>query len=239
MNSSFKPIYILPNLFTAGSIFVGLLSILSAIDGHYEKAAWFIFICLILDGLDGKVARWTNTTSKFGVEFDSLADVIAFGIAPALLLFLFIGQDFGRLGVVVSALFVILGAIRLARFNVSASDEQPGVFIGLPIPTAAVFVAIGVLLFSKYNFIHSFEVTLLLMSLFISFLMVSNFRFPSFKKSALPKKFVYKFLVVVTILLGVIYIFPIESFAILIMGYISYGFFRGIYTIVLIKKEKI
>jgi len=128
--NNFRLIYLLPNLFTAGSIFLGMLSIINASSGHFEKAAWFIVISMIFDGLDGRVARLTNTTSKFGVEFDSLADIVAFGIAPSMLLYFYIGHNYGRFGVTISALFVVLGAITLARFNVMTAQTEPGVFIG-------------------------------------------------------------------------------------------------------------
>ena len=130
--------YLLPNLFTAASIFTGFYAIALALEGSFVSAAWFIFLALIFDGLDGRVARMTNTASHFGVEFDSLADIVAFGVAPALLLYLYIGESYGRIGIVVSALFIIFGAVRLARFNVTTSRIEPSVFIGLPIPTAAI-----------------------------------------------------------------------------------------------------
>lgn len=239
MSHNFKPIYILPNLFTAASIFIGFLSILNAINGNYEKAAWLIFLSLIFDGLDGRVARLTNSCSKFGVEFDSLADIVAFGVAPAILLYCYIGADYGRLGVVVAGLFIIFGAIRLARFNVAAADEEPGVFIGVPIPTAAIFIAIWVLLLEKYMHLRVFEIALLLMSLAVSFLMVSNFRYPSFKKMNFPKSTAIKLLVLITFILAVTYIFPVESFATIITAYICYGLLRGIYNLFLIKREKL
>jgi len=239
MAHNFKPIYILPNLFTAGSVFVGFLSILNAINGNYEKAAWLIFLSLIFDGLDGRVARLTNSCSKFGVEFDSLADIVAFGVAPAILLFMYIGGDYGRLGVVVAGLFIIFGAIRLARFNLAAADEEPGVFIGLPIPTAAIFIAIWVLVLEKYTFIRVYEISLLLMSLIVSFLMVSNFRYPSFKKMNFPKSTAIKLLVIITFILAITYIFPVESFALIVTAYICYGLVRGIYNLFLIKREKL
>lgn len=239
MTNNFKLIYILPNLFTAGSIFLGFLSVVASLDGEFTKAAWLIFLSLVFDGLDGRVARLTNTTSKFGVEFDSLADVVAFGLAPAMLLFTYIGDDYGRFGVVVSALFVIFGAIRLARFNVSAGDEEPGVFIGLPIPTAAVFISIWVLFLEKYVHLRAFEAVLLVMALLVAFLMVSNFRYPSFKKMHLPKNAAFKILVFITMVLALAYIFPIETFTVFISGYICYGLCRGIYTIFLIKKENL
>ena len=105
--------------------------------GFYAYAH-YIVLSLVFDGLDGRVARLTNTTSKFGVEFDSLADIVAFGVAPAMLFYFSVGQNFGRFGVLITALFVIFGGVRLARFNVMSGASEPNVFIGLPIPTAAV-----------------------------------------------------------------------------------------------------
>lgn len=151
----FNPLFILPNLFTAGSIFLGVLSVIYASKGKYEIACWLILISMILDGFDGRVARLTNTASKFGVEFDSLADVVAFGVAPAMLLYFYIGMDYGRLGMCVPAIFVIFGAVRLARFNITSSSE-PNFFIGLPIPSAAVILMLWVLIDLKYGFIKAY-----------------------------------------------------------------------------------
>ena len=123
--------YILPNLFTAASAFCGMISIFATINGDYAKAIFYVVLSLILDGFDGRVARMTNTTSKFGVEFDSLADLIAFGVAPAVLFYHVIGSNFGRLGVLVSGFFAVFGAIRLARFNVTTGTYDPKFFIGL------------------------------------------------------------------------------------------------------------
>ena len=118
-------LYVLPNLFTASSIFVGVISIVEASKDHFVLASWLILLALIFDGLDGRIARMTNTTSQFGVEFDSLADIISFGIAPAMILYFFVGDEFGRFGILVSALYVIFGAIRLARFNISTAKTDP------------------------------------------------------------------------------------------------------------------
>ncbi|MDX1296414.1 MAG: CDP-diacylglycerol--serine O-phosphatidyltransferase, partial [Sulfurimonadaceae bacterium] len=167
-----KLIYILPNLFTASGIFAGVFSMVSAVNGEFEKAAWLIMLALLFDGLDGRVARLTNTCSKFGMEFDSLADIVAFGAAPAILLYTYAGDDFGRYGIVVSALFVIFGAVRLARFNVMTSHTEPSVFIGVPIPTAAVFMAVLVLLFESYSGMKGAGVTLLVAAVVVSLLMV-------------------------------------------------------------------
>jgi CDP-diacylglycerol--serine O-phosphatidyltransferase len=220
-------IYILPNLFTASSIFVGVISIVEASKGHFILASWLILLALVFDGLDGRVARMTNTTSQFGVEFDSLADIISFGIAPAMLLYFFIGHEFGRFGILVSALYVIFGAIRLARFNISTAKTDPNVFIGLPIPTAAVFLSMWVLLFNKYM-LQEFSIVLLFLALGVALLMVSNFRYPSFKKIELDRPMVFKTMIALMIVASLLYLFSAEGFAIIILAYILYGPLRAL-----------
>ncbi len=221
-------IYILPNLFTAASIFSGVFSMISALNYDFSKAAWLIMLALIFDGLDGRVARLTNTCSKFGVEFDSLADMVAFGVAPALLMYLFVGHEFGRVGVVVAALFVIFGAIRLARFNVTNTQIEPSVFIGVPIPTAAVFISLMVLLFEKYGFEEHFGAVMIFFSIIVSLLMVSNIRYPSFKKVDYTPKHAMKLFASILFILLFIFIFPIEGFTLLFVAYILYGPLRAL-----------
>jgi CDP-diacylglycerol--serine O-phosphatidyltransferase len=233
-------LYILPNFFTASSIFSGVFSMISAVDGDFTKAAWLIMLALIFDGLDGRVARLTNTCSKFGIEFDSLADVVAFGVAPALLIYLFIGHEFGRFGIVVSALFVMFGAIRLARFNVMTSHSEPSVFIGIPIPTAAVFISLLVLLFEKYNMKLEYGISILIFAILVSLLMVSNIRYPSFKKIDFTPKHVMKLFVFILFLALSVFVFPIEGFTLLFVGYILYGPLRILVLFVkfLLKKKR-
>jgi len=218
-------IFILPNLFTAGGIFSGMMSLIMSAGGKFEYAAWLILLALIFDGLDGRVARMTNTTSKFGVEFDSLADIVSFGVAPAMLLYQYCGVDYGRFGIVVSALYVVFGAIRLARFNVTTMETEPSVFIGVPIPTAAVFISILILFYEKYSF--DLYIPLLLAMLFVSVLMVSNIRYPSFKKVDLKKANFIKVLVALVVSSSLIFIYPIESLSILISSYLFFGFIRA------------
>ena len=220
-------IYILPNIFTASSIFAGVISIINSINGDFVTASWLIMLALIFDGLDGRVARLTNTCSRFGVEFDSLADLVAFGVAPSILLYMYAGHDYGRVGIVIAALFVIFGAIRLARFNVMTSQVEPSVFIGVPIPTAAVFVSILILLFEKYEVLHNFSYILLGLSALVSLLMVSNIRYPSFKKFNFSKRYALRlFVLLLCIALG-IFIYPIEGFALIFIVYILYGLVRA------------
>jgi len=236
---NFQLIYILPNLFTAASAFIGIISIIAASRGDYEKAAWLILLSLIFDGLDGRVARLTHTTSKFGMEFDSLADIVAFGVAPAMLLYFCFGNEYGKFGSLVSAMFVVFGAIRLARFNVMAPSSEPSVFIGVPIPTAAVFVAVWILMYQKYPFLKEFSYFLLIGTLICAFLMVSNIRYPSFKKIELKKMYVIKILIILVVVFSFLYLFPIEGITIFITLYILYGIFRALFFVILRKKRKI
>ena len=215
--------YLLPNFFTASSIFAGIYSIISAVEGNFTLAAWMVLLSLIFDGLDGRVARMTNTCSQFGVEFDSLADIVAFGAAPAMLIYLYVGMDFGRFGIMTSALFVIFGGIRLARFNVMTGDTEPSVFIGVPIPTAAVFVSILVLLFEQYPAIHEYKLVILISALVVAVLMVSNIRYPSFKKVDMDKKHMRRTFVAIVAVAMIIFIYPVEGFATFFVLYILYG----------------
>lgn len=220
-------IYILPNLFTAGGVFSGMMSLIMSASGKFEYAAWLILLALVFDGLDGRVARMTKTTSKFGVEFDSLADIVSFGVAPAMLLYQYCGLDYGRFGMVVSGLYVVFGAIRLARFNVTTSEIEPSVFIGVPIPTAAIFISILILLYEKYTL--DLYITLFLATLFVAVLMVSNIRYPSFKKIDLQKANFIKVLVALVVTASTIFIFPIEAMAIFISAYLFFGVGRASY----------
>ena len=230
MKNNPKLIYLLPNLFTASSIFIGVLSIVEASKEDFVSASWLILLALVFDGLDGRIARMTNTTSQFGVEFDSLADIISFGIAPAMLLYFFIGNEFGRFGILISALYVIFGAIRLARFNISTAKTDPNVFIGLPIPTAAIFISMWILLFHKYTLDH-YSLILLVLALAVSILMVSNFRYPSFKKIQLDRPMFFKTMVTLVLVISLLYLFSAEGFALVILSYVLYGPLRALRTI--------
>lgn len=235
MNSKKSPppiAYLLPNFFTAASIFTGFFSISLALKGEFYGAAWFIFLALIFDGLDGRVARMTNTASHFGVEFDSLADIIAFGAAPSLLLYLYVGDEYGRLGIVVSALFIIFGAVRLARFNVTTARIEPSVFIGLPIPTAAIMVSTAILLLERYPQFTSLKVLMLPLAVILSVLMVSNIRYPSFKKINFKAIHFIRFLIGLIVVSMGIFIYPIEGMAIVAAGYLIYGPLRATFYMV-------
>ncbi|WP_457595711.1 CDP-diacylglycerol--serine O-phosphatidyltransferase [Hydrogenimonas sp.] len=233
----FNAIFILPNLFTAASIFTGILSLVASVHGRFEEAAWLIFLSLLFDGLDGRVARLTHTTSRFGAEFDSLADIVAFGVAPAMLLYLYAGESFGRVGILAAALFVVFGAVRLARFNVMSPNTEPSVFIGVPIPAAAVFLAVWVILFERYSALSAHKGWLLGAAIAVALLMVSNIRYPSFKKFHLDKPLVTKALVAAIAVASLLYLYPAEGFALLMSLYILFGAIRAAYTIATRKKR--
>jgi len=222
-----KLIYILPNLFTASSIFVGIISLTEASQHHFAKAAWMILLALLFDGLDGRIARLTNTSSRFGIEFDSLADIVSFGTAPAALLYFYAGSHFGKFGVLVSGLYVIFGAIRLARFNVTTKHNDPNIFIGLPIPVAAVFLSTSILFFEEYD-LAEYSLVLLVLALLAGLLMVSHFRYPSFKTIDLERQNIYRVLVFFTIIASLLYIFSAEGFTLIVLLYILYGPIRAL-----------
>ncbi|RUM57460.1 MAG: CDP-diacylglycerol--serine O-phosphatidyltransferase [Nautilia sp.] len=224
-----KLIYILPNLFTALSVFFGMMSIIASSQEKFEKAFIYIILSFIADGLDGRVARLTNTSSKFGLEFDSLADIVAFGVAPAMMLFFSIGENYGKFGALITGLFVVFGAIRLARFNVTTLNNDPSVFIGLPIPTAAAVLASLIMLNLEIN--HILNLVILLFAFLLSILMVSNIRFPSFKKINLEQNAKLKVLIIIIMLASLLYLYPIFTLAITLSGYIAYGVIRWIWSL--------
>ncbi|MCL2029485.1 MAG: CDP-diacylglycerol--serine O-phosphatidyltransferase [Deltaproteobacteria bacterium] len=207
-----RSIYVLPNIFTTLSLFFGFYSILAAIDGRYSQAAWLIFIAALSDGLDGTVARMTNTTSRFGMEYDSLCDLVAFGAAPAVLAYLWVltpdhlGPQYQRLGVAAAFIFLACGALRLARFNVFSETRDPGFFQGLPIPGGALMVASTVLWHHRSGCEgqpSSFLILGLLLTL--AFLMVSNIDYVSHKNKVLFRNSrPFETLVLTVLLMGLI-----------------------------------
>lgn len=233
-----NPLFILPNLFTVASIFLAILCVVFSSAGDFERACYVILLSAILDSLDGRVARMTGTSSKFGVELDSLADVIAFGVAPAFLLYFYIGEDFGRYGLSISAIFVILGAIRLARFNVTSISLESNSFIGLPIPAAAGVIVTLILLDLDYGiFAQIGEIWLLIFTFMVAIAMVSHIRYPSFKKM----HWNLRSFILLVVLLFLVYLRPVEVLAIALNGYALYGFARFIFisfTKILLKKRR-
>jgi len=184
-----RGVYILPNLFTTGNLFCGFWAIISVFQERFFYAAIAILLAVVFDVLDGKVARLSGATSKFGIQYDSLADLVSFGIAPALLAFSWALRPYGRFGWLAAFLFVACGALRLARFNVQTSSGEVKYFKGLPIPAAASMIALTILLYLRLietGWVK--DIVILVMIYILAFLMVSNIRYFSFKELGLAKR---------------------------------------------------
>ncbi len=220
-------IYVLPNLVTTGNLFFGYYSIIHAFQGKFITAAFAIVAASIFDLLDGRVARLTRTTSKFGAEYDSLCDLVSFGIAPSLLLYLWALQPFGRLGWMISFLYVACSALRLARFNVSEDEEAKGYFQGLPVPMAAGIVASSVLAFQNLKLDAYGSIALLAMTALLSFVMVSNFRYRSFKDVDLRQRLPFRYLVIGISIFSIVAYWPEVMLFTLFLTYAVLGALFG------------
>lgn len=196
-----RGIYLLPNLFTTAALFSGFYAIISAMDGNFANASIAIFVAMVLDGLDGRVARMTNTQSAFGAEFDSLSDMVAFGVAPALVAFSWALADLGKAGWVFAFIYVAGAALRLARFNTHIGDEDKRYFTGLASPSAAGLVAGMVWALSDFG-VDGGDIALLvgLITALAGVLMVSNIKYHSFKD--LDMKGRVPFFVILLVVLG-------------------------------------
>ena len=175
-----RSIYLLPSFFTVGNIFAGFFAVISTLHGNYGNAAVAIGIAVVLDGLDGRIARMTGETSDFGLQLDSLADVISFGIAPAVLIYSWGFGDLGNLARLSAFFFLICGAMRLARFNLQVQELKH--FAGLPIPAGAGFIAAVVHLFKAAPESHLAQYSLVAVTYILGLLMVSTLRYPSPKQ---------------------------------------------------------
>ena len=202
-----RGVYLLPSMFTLANMFCGYACVVFAMQGKYETAAPFVAIAVMLDALDGRIARLTGTTSAFGLEFDSLADVISFGIAPAVLTFAWGLAPLGRLGWAAGFIFVTAGAIRLARFNIQTSTDKR-YFVGMPIPAAAGVPAATVFVYPTP--LHDYQAALPALALVIvpAILMVSTIRFRSFKTIDLQARRSYTVLLLLALVLVAIATHP-------------------------------
>lgn len=222
-----RAIYVLPNLFTTTSLFLGFFALVSAMEGNFEFSALAIFASLVFDGLDGTVARATNTTSRFGVEYDSLADLVAFGVAPAVLAHQWALEPMGRLGILTGFLFVACGALRLARFNVQTETVGAKHFVGLPIPAAACMVASSVLFCQTLGITGQLSMAwpVVTMIFLLSFLMVSNIPFLSFKELGLADLKSFNWLVAGLLFFVLVAIQPYVMGFVLLTSYVTLGHF--------------
>lgn len=198
-----KGVYLLPNLFTTGGLFCGFYSIIATLQADFRLAATAVLIALIFDALDGRIARMTKTSSQFGAQYDSLSDVVAFGVAPGLVAYRWALEPWGVWGWLAAALYVVCGALRLARFNVQSGTVDKDSFVGLPIPAAAAVIATTILM---YYYLGgegetSKHVTLLLLVYVLAGLMISTIRYTSFKDLKLRDRQPFGLLVIGIIVL--------------------------------------
>lgn len=185
-----RGVYLIPSLFTAGNLMCGFFAITATFHGHYVNAALLILLSNVFDGVDGYVARLTRTTSQFGVEFDSLADVVAFGVAPAVLVYLWALEPWDTWGWLAAATFCVCGALRLSRFNVQAQGAVKNHFVGLPIPAAAQGISSSVILYYHMGYAGTptRHLTFLLVTYGLALLMVSNIPYFSLKNNDMRKR---------------------------------------------------
>lgn len=200
-----RGIYLLPNLLTTAALFSGFYSIVAAMKGFFDVAAIAVFFAMIADGLDGRVARATNTQTAFGAEYDSLSDMVAFGLAPGLVIYSWSLSYLGKLGWLVAFLYVAATALRLARFNTQAHDADKRYFQGLPCPAAAAVIAAAVWLGSAFHIMGiMIAIPFMFLTLIIAALMVSTVRYYSFKQIDFKGKVpFFKVIFVVLIIAGI------------------------------------
>ena len=230
-----KGVYILPNLFTTGNLFCGFWAIISVFQEKFLYAAIAILLASAFDILDGKVARLSGATSKFGIQYDSLADLVSFGIAPAVLTFSWALRPYGRFGWLAAFLFVVCGALRLARFNVQTSSGEVKYFKGLPIPAAATMIALTILLYLRLietGWVK--DIVILVMIYILAFLMVSNIRYFSFKEFNLSKTRPFSIFIFVVLSMIVIVMEPV----IVLFGFVLFYILSGPVNIVIAWHKK-
>jgi len=232
-----RGIYLLPNLFTTSALFAGFYAIIAAIDGRFEAAAIAIFVAMILDGLDGRIARLTNTQSDFGVQYDSLSDLISFGLAPSLLIHQWSLFNLGKLGWSAAFIYAAAAALRLARFNTQAGTQDKRYFQGLASPAAAALIAGMVWLGDSYGMsdnrlavIFTLPVTVI-----AGALMVSNIRYSSFKQIDLKGRVPF---VAIMILVLVFFLFSSNPPLVLASVALIYASSGPVITLLTLRKHK-
>jgi len=243
-----KGIYILPNLITLSSMFAGFYSVVASLNSDYERAAWAIMVASIFDVLDGWVARITHTTTRFGIEIDSLADVISFGIAPGILVYTWTLSSFGRVGWLGSFFLVACAALRLARFNVQMGGAEKKHFTGLPTPASALVIATTVLAYEEIigilehlKLVRLADVVgkdywVLALTFLLAGLMVSNITYHSLKEANLKERRPFGILVVIAAFLAVVAYHPALVLFLVSISYVGLGIAEALYG--LFKKQK-
>lgn len=233
-------VFIFPSLLTTANLFSGFYSIIAVLKSDYTTAAAAVLVAMLFDAFDGKIARLTNSTSRFGVEYDSLADLVSFGVAPGLLIYTWALNDYGKIGWLAVFLFIACGAMRLARFNTQASSAGNKYFIGLPIPAAAGLIATTVI-FDHHILGMGKEVrpvVILLMTYILAYLMVSTIHYRSFKEIHLGERRPLSALVAAVLILIVIVAEPQIMLFVLFSIYASSGVIERFFMPVLLMIRK-
>ena len=232
-----RGIYLLPNLFTTSALFAGFYAIIAAIDARYEAAAIAVFVAMILDGMDGRIARMTKTESDFGVQYDSLSDLVSFGLAPALVVYQWSLHGLGKLGWLAAFIYAAAAALRLARFNAQSGSADKRYFQGLPCPAAAAVIA-GLVWFGRVGqplgeatmIVFAFTLTIL-----VGMLMVSNIRFHSFKQFDLHGKVPFFGVLFIVLIIALVAVRPSLVLFLLALLYAASGPFM---TLVLVRRHR-
>lgn len=219
-----RGVYLLPSMFTLANMFCGYACIVYAMRGEFITAAPFIGLAIVVDMLDGRIARMTGTTSEFGLEFDSLADIISFGVAPAILAFTWGLQPLGRLGWAAGFIFVAAAAVRLARFNIQAGSVDKRFFVGMPSPAAAGVPAATVYAYPWGFQTYAEALPVLAMVIVPALLMVSTIRFRSFKNIDFRVRRAYPVLILVAVALALLAAHPELVLVVLAYGYLGSAF---------------
>ncbi len=247
-----KGIYVLPSLLTVINLSLGFFAIVNTMEGKFSLAAWFILIAIVFDILDGRVARWTGSTSKFGVEFDSFADLVSFGIAPAILIYQAFLIKYSKMSKAIILIFIVAATLRLAKFNVKAQnlEEDSFHFQGLPVPAAGGFLASFILVYQMFiQDISSKTIPFLMKEIpfiskliplgivLLSYLMVSNFRYNNFKKFKLNKRKSFRFFILVVTFGLIVFMYPANIILIISIAYMLSGIIDYILRIYILRKK--
>ncbi|WP_372865626.1 CDP-diacylglycerol--serine O-phosphatidyltransferase [Spongiibacter sp.] len=229
-----RGIYLLPNLFTTAALFSGFFAIVSAMNGRFEPAAIAIFVAMVFDGLDGRVARLMNAQSKFGAEYDSLADMVSFGVAPALVVFSWGVSDLGKFGWAVAFIYVSCAALRLARFNTQIDTADKNFFTGLASPAAAAVMAGVVWVSAEEGWVGSdlpteLAVLVGVLMAFVGMLMIVNVRYNSFKGIDFKGRVPFVVMILVVLAFGLVSVDPARILLGLVLVYALSGPVQAIY----------
>ena len=223
-----KGIYLLPNLFTMGALFAGFYAVIAAMRGDFESAPIAILFALVFDGLDGRIARLTNTSSKFGAEFDSLSDMVSFGVAPALVMFSWALGDLGKLGWSAAFIYVACAALRLARFNTQIETADKNYFTGLASPAAACVIVTTVWVCNDLGWVgddlpYELSVLVALLTAAIGFLMIANFPYYSGKGIDFRGRVPFVVMIAVVMVFGLVTVDPPRIFLLASLAYAASG----------------